>query len=129
MMPERRKLSRRTFSYYMRVMDEATGKLIGHLSDISTNGFKLDSQKPIPVKSDLRLRIDQTDQISNKSYVSFSARAIWCQLDQFDPNTYNVGFQILNMTPSDYDIFLKMFNAYGMQKNSRHDNNFDQAQR
>ncbi len=127
MVSERRKLSRRTFSYYMRVMDEATGKLIGHLSDISTNGFKLDCQKPISVKSELRLRIDQTDQISNKSYVSFSARAMWCQLDQFDPNTYNVGFQIVNITPSDYDIFLKMFNEYGLQKNIRHDSNLDQA--
>jgi len=113
MMAERRKLSRRNFSYYMRVMDESTGALIGHLSDISTNGFKLDCQKPIALKTDLRLRIDQTGEISNKSYMTFSARALWCQLDQFDPNIYNVGFQIVSMTPSDYDIFLKMFNTYG----------------
>ncbi len=129
MVSERRKLSRRNFSYYMRVMDDATGKLIGHLSDISTNGFKLDCQKPIPLKVDFRLRIDQTDQISTKSYMSFSARAVWCQLDQFDPNTYNVGFQIVNMTPSDYDIFLKMFNTYGMHKNSGQENNPNQPSR
>ena len=111
----------------MRVMDEVTGKLVGHLSDISTNGFKLDSSKPIPIKADFKLRIDQTGEISNKSYLSFSARAIWCQLDQFDPNLYNVGFQIVNMTPSDYDIFLKMFNTYGKQNNSQQDNNLDKS--
>ena len=125
MATERRKLARRNFSYYMRVMDEVTGKLVGHLSDISTNGFKLDSQKPIPLKMALKLRIDQTGEVSNKRYLSFSAQAIWCQVDQFDPNLYNVGFQILNMTPSDYDVFAKMFNAYGTQKNSRQDNNLD----
>ena len=119
MTTERRKLARRNFSYYMRVMDESTGNLIGHLSDISTNGFKLDSPKPLPLKVDFRLRIDQTGEISNKSYMSFSAGALWCQLDQFDPNIYNVGFQIVSMTPSDYDIFLKMFNTYGKQINSR----------
>ena len=127
MIAERRKLLRRNFSYYMRVMDEVTGKLVGHLSDISTNGFKLDSSKPIPIKADFKLRIDQTGEISNKSYLSFSARAIWCQLDQFDPNLYNVGFQIVNMTPSDYDIFLKMFNTYGKQNNSQQDNNLDKS--
>jgi len=113
MVAERRKLSRRNFSYYMRVLDETTGNLVGHLSDISTNGFKLDCPKPIPLKVDLKLRIDQTGQISSKSYMTFSARALWCQLDQLDPNLYNVGFQIVNMTPGDYDIFLKMFNTYG----------------
>ena len=40
---EKRKLARRNFSYYMRVMDETTGQLVGHLADISTGGFKLDS--------------------------------------------------------------------------------------
>ena len=34
--------------------------------------------------------------------------------DQFEPGTYNVGFKIIEMTPGDYDIFLKMFNTYGM---------------
>ena len=52
MVAERRKLSRRNFSYYMRVMDEATGKLIGHLSDISTGGFKVDSTQPLPLNVD-----------------------------------------------------------------------------
>lgn len=41
-MAERRHLDRRQFSYYMRVTDESTGHLLGHLTDISTGGFKLD---------------------------------------------------------------------------------------
>ena len=119
MTEERRKLARRDFSYYMRVMDEVTGKVIGHLSDISANGFKLDSQKPVPLQVNLPLRVDQTDLISNKSYITFSARALWCHADELDPNLFNVGFQIVNMTPSDYEIFLKMFNTYGNQRKPR----------
>lgn len=112
---ERRQLSRRNFSYYMRVMDESTGSLVGHFSDISTGGFKLDSIKPVPISMDYRLRIDQTGEISNKSYITFKARARWCNVDAFDPNLYNVGFQIIEMTPGDYDIFVKMFSTYGVQ--------------
>jgi hypothetical protein len=113
MVTEQRKLSRRQFSYYMRVLDEATGKLIGHFSDISTGGFKLDSTKPVPVNVDFRLRIEQTGEISNKSYVTFTARAKWCRVDVFDPNLYNVGFEIIDMSPIDYDIFVKMYSTYG----------------
>jgi len=36
---ERRKRDRRDFSYYMRVMNENTGELVGHLADISISGF------------------------------------------------------------------------------------------
>lgn len=110
---ERRKISRKNFSYYMRVMDEASGKLVGHISDISSGGFKLDSNQPIPLNINFRLRIDQTNEISDKSYLVFSASATWCQSDHLDPGTYNVGFKITEMTPGDYDIFLKMFNTYG----------------
>ena len=125
MVTDRRKLLRRNLSYYMRVLDEVSGKLIGHLSDISTGGFKLDCSKPVPLKKDFRLRIDQTNEISNKSYMSFSARAMWCQVDQIDPNTYNVGFQIVDMTPADYDIFIKMFNTYGKKNTPHHKSNSD----
>ena len=125
MVTDRRKLLRRNLSYYMRVLDEVSGKLIGHLSDISTGGFKLDCSRPVPLKKDFRLRIDQTNEISNKSYMSFSARAMWCQVDQIDPNTYNVGFQIVDMTPADYDIFIKMFNTYGKKNTPHHKSNSD----
>lgn len=119
MSAERRRISRRLFSYYMCVTDEATGKLLGHLSDISTGGFKLDSVTPIPINTDFRLRVEQTGQISNKSYISFTVRSRWLRADALDPNIYNVGFQILEMTPADHDIFARMFSTYGVQKDSR----------
>jgi hypothetical protein len=116
MLAERRQIARRNFSYYMRVMDEATGRLVGHFSDISMGGFKLDSSKPVPINADYRLRIEQTGEISNKSHIIFVARARWCSTDYFDPNLFNVGFQIIDMSPGDFDIFLKMFSTYGVQR-------------
>lgn len=122
---ERRKLTRKNFSYYMRVMNEHTGDLIGQLSDISSGGFKLESAKPIAVGESFDLRIDQTGEISSKSYITFSARTRWCQKDPYDPTIYNVGFQITNMTPGDYDIFVTMFNTYGVQQKIHHKTNTD----
>jgi len=122
---ERRKLDRKNFTYYMRVLDEATGELVGQLSDISTGGFKIESATAIPLGAIFRLRIDQTREISNKAYLLFTARVRWCQRDMYDPTIYNIGFQLVDMTPGDYDIFVKMFNEYGVKKQSHHKSNSD----
>lgn len=109
----------------MLVKDEHNGRLIGHLSDISTGGFKVESTHPLSANSNLRLRIEQTGQISTKSYLIFVARAMWCQKDSYDPTMYNIGFKIVDMSPSDYDVYVKMFNVYGTQDDSHQKNNSD----
>ncbi len=125
MKEERRRLARKNFSYYMRVLDESTGEIIGQLSDISTGGFKIESSTPIAVGKDFHLRIDQTGEISSKSFLSFAARVKWCQIDPYDPTIYNVGFELVDMTPADYDVFVKMFNEYAAQKRAHHKTNSD----
>jgi hypothetical protein len=65
-MDERRHRERKDFSYYMRLVDNDTQNLVGHLVDISSGGFKLDSQEPIPVNKDFRLRMDLTSEVANK---------------------------------------------------------------
>lgn len=122
---EKRKLPRRNFSYYMRVLDKNTGELIGQISDISTGGFKLESSTPIAVGLNMDLCIDQVGELSGKNFIIFSARTRWCDRDPYDPTIYNVGFQLVEMTPSDYDIFVKMFNSYGEQKRAHHKSNTD----
>lgn len=115
---ERRKLNRRYFSYYMRVMDELTGRIVGHLLDISTGGFKLDCQTAIPPNKDFRLRLDLPGDLSANSFMVFSARSKWCRPDDVDPTTFNVGFQITQMMPGDFEIFSRIFERYGSQGES-----------
>ncbi|MGE5249918.1 MAG: PilZ domain-containing protein [Bacteroidota bacterium] len=114
-MAERRRLSRRDFSYYMRVMNDATGELVGHLTDISTAGFKLDCVKSIQPNTDLLLRIDLTPEIAPKEFLVFAARCRWCRPDRFDPTAFNVGFQITDISTDDMEIFTRMYERYGTQ--------------
>lgn len=125
MASDKRKLPRRNFSYYMRVLDKDTGELIGQITDISTGGFKLESSKPIAANLNMELCIDQVNEISAKTFIVFSARTRWCHRDPYDPTIYNVGMQLVDMSPADYDIFVKMFNSYGEQKQSHHKANSD----
>ena len=102
----------------MRVMDEVTGEPVGHLSDISTTGFKLDCKRPLPPNTNLRVRIEQMGEITNKSFMVFVARTKWCKRDEYDVSRYNVGFQLVNISRSDYDIFVRMYDKYGVSTDS-----------
>ena len=114
-MADKRKISRRDFTYYMQVSDATSKQLIGYLADISTNGFRLDTSKQIPSGQDFRMQIELTSDIAEKNSMVFIARSKWCRPDHVDPNTYNVGFEIINMAPSDMSIFQRMFDKYASQ--------------
>jgi hypothetical protein len=118
-MDERRRLERKDFSYYMRLIDQDTGDLVGHLTDISTGGFKLDSQTPIPVEKDYKFRMDLTGEVANKPSMVFIARSKWCEVDPLDPFLYNVGFQLINIAPSDIEIFNRMMEKYGTKSEKK----------
>jgi len=115
-MPERRHEERKDFSYYMRLIDTQTQELIGHLVDVSTGGFKLDSPSPLPLEKDYRLHLDLTSEVANKPFMVFMARSKWCQPDPLDPFVYNVGFKMIDITPSDIEIFNRIVEKYGTQK-------------
>ena len=112
-MGDRRHLERKDFSYYMRLVDNDTQDLVGHLVDISSGGFKLDSQSPIPINKDFRLRMDLTREVADKPAMVFVARSKWCEVDPLDPFIYNVGFQLVNISPADLEIFNRMMAKYG----------------
>jgi hypothetical protein len=118
-MADKRKIGRRDFTYYMQVTDDTTKQLVGYLSDISTGGFRLDTSKEIRPGQDFRLHIELTPDIADKNFMIFIARSKWCRIDHVDPNTFNVGFEIINIAPSDMLIFQRMFEKYGSQSTTR----------
>ena len=114
-MADKRKINRRDFTYYMQVTDDLSKQLIGYLTDISTGGFRLDCAKQIPAGQDFRLQIDLTAEVADKTSMVFIARTKWCHPDHIDPTSFNVGFEIVNMAPSDMMIFQRIFEKYGAE--------------
>jgi hypothetical protein len=104
---------RKDFSYYMFLMDAETKETVGHLADISSGGFKLDTQKPIPANKDFRFLMNLPGEIASKPFMVFGARSRWCQTDPLDPCGYNVGYQLTKITPEDLEIINRMMERYG----------------
>jgi hypothetical protein len=114
---ERRNNKRLKFGYYMRVIDNNSQELLGNLSDISPRGFRLDSQKALTINQDYTLRLEQTSMVSDKPYIVFNARAMWGQRDPIIPNEYNEGFQIINISQYEEEIFQSVMEKYGVPEN------------
>ncbi|MBE7536539.1 MAG: PilZ domain-containing protein [Anaerolineales bacterium] len=118
-MNEKRKVDRRDLSYYLQIKDKNTKQVIGCLSDISAGGFKLDSPQNIQPGRDFHMFIELTPDLSSQTSIDFIARSKWVIPDRFEFNTFNVGFEIINISPNDMAIFQRMFERYGKESASR----------
>ena len=111
---ERRRQKRRKFTYYMPVLDASTLQPIGYLSDISLTGIRMDSEKPLKVNANYKLRVDVTPDLANRNYVLFDGISRWCEVDKLSPGSYFVGFEVRLPSNSDREIFERMYEQYGV---------------
>jgi hypothetical protein len=117
-MQNRRSTKRRSISYYLRIIDSESKKLIGHLADITLQGLKIDSQAQLPVNKNYRLRINTTTDVAEKDYIEFEACTKWCKIDPIQPGIFNVGFEIILIDPTDADIIQRIVNKYSRPDNT-----------
>lgn len=112
-MPERRTVPRKKFSYYLRVADDDTDEILGHMVEVSDSGLQLDTTKPLPIKKDYYLRVELTPDLADRPFIIFVGSSRWCKMDTIQPNLYHVGFQIMEIMPEDKDIFLGILKKFG----------------
>ena len=117
-MLERRKFKRRSISYYLRVIDGGANQMIGHLADISQQGLKMDSQKPIPLSKVFKLRINTTVDVADKDYIEFSAITRWCELDPLQTGLFEIGFEIIKLDLHDAEIVQRIMEKYSSPDNN-----------
>ncbi len=112
---DRRRYKRRSLAFYMLVMDAKTQETVGHLVDITPDGFMMDCPKAIPVDKDFYLRLDTMPDVSDKTFITFLARSKWCKPDSIEPYLYDVGFKITNISPQDAETIRRISEKYATQ--------------
>jgi hypothetical protein len=96
----------------MRVLDNNSFQLAGYLADISPKGFQIDSPNQLIPNKNYNFRLELTPDVSDKSFITFSATCRWTRPDDTDPNTYDSGFQIVSISPHDNEIFQRLVTKY-----------------
>jgi hypothetical protein len=112
-MPERRTTPRKNVSFYMRVLNDDTEEIIGHMVEVSAIGLRLETVGPLPLEKDFYMRLELTPDLGAVPYIVFLARSKWCKIDDIQPNLFRVGFELLEILPEDKEIFLRILRKYG----------------
>lgn len=90
---ERRHRQRWYLIFYLRVFNQDTGELLGHVIDISTTGLMLISDRPLAAGQHYRLQLDVPKDDGPHEQVTLEAHSLWCHRD-INPSFYATGFTI-----------------------------------
>lgn len=112
-MAEKRTVPRKNVSFYLRVLNDDTQEILGHMVEVSEIGLRLETTAQLPIQKDYYLRLELTPDLGHIPYIVFAAQTRWCKTDVIQPNLYRVGFQILEMIPEDKEIFQRVLQKYG----------------
>jgi len=94
-MTENRSLKRWHLIYYLRIFDQDTGSLLGHLVDISTEGMKMVSEMPIPTEKEFHFKMEVPLEHSTAEELLLGAYSLWCNRDA-NPDFFATGFRLVN---------------------------------
>lgn len=90
----KRQLKRWFLIMYLRVFDEDTGELLGHVVDINKEGIRLVSDKAIPSNQTFHLGVDVPKENGPRQRLHLEAESLWSAPD-INPDFYATGFRIL----------------------------------
>ncbi len=111
-MNNKRNLKRRHLFYYLRVFNRATGEVLGHLVDMTTQGINLISEKPIETDTIFQLQIELPEEVAEQGKVSFDAESVKCVRD-INPDFFSTGFKIVNIDQDNTQILQFLISDFG----------------
>ncbi len=113
---EKRKFDRRQLYYYLKVIQDDTGRIAGYLGDISTQGLMIFAKERLEIKQLFRLRIkldkDLNKALEMKDDLIFDAKSLWVEKDA-NPDYYAIGFVFLDLNQADMDRVTSLIKKYG----------------
>ena len=109
---DRRKQDRKLLTFFSRVVDRKTGRLVGYLADLTTGGALLIGEKPVSANSQLHLRMDLPEDFEAGDHLEFNALTMWCSPDD-DPEFYKIGLRLADIPWDDLAIIQRVLNKYG----------------
>ena len=114
-MSERRHLKRRHLLYYLSVEDIDTGRLLGHLVDVTADGIMLMGAEPIQAGQVFRLRMTVPAGAEGTSQtIDFQAKSVRSGKD-VNPDFFDTGFHMVSLTPTQLGLMETLIDDYGFR--------------
>lgn len=101
-MSAKRKLDRCVTDACLAVSDRNSGKLLGHLIDLTVEGFKLRSESAIEVDAIFQLQLDLPPDMTRSSKIKFEVKSVWSKKCD-NGEAYFSGFTMHFVSPRDLE--------------------------
>ena len=111
---DKRQLKRVHLIYYLRIFDTKSGKIVGHLVDITVQGIMMISEEPVATGKDYSYKMKLPGIIHGRDEIEFSAHCLWCKKD-INPDFYVSGYSIKTVSSQDLKTIVSLINAYGFK--------------
>jgi len=95
---KRRRQKRWQLVQYLRVKNQETNEIVGHLVDISTEGVMLISDQAINPESSYEFSMEIPHPEKQITTLQFDAKSLWTKPD-INPYFYNSGFCLVDPNP------------------------------
>jgi hypothetical protein len=95
---ERRRLNRWQLVYLLRVFDEPTGELLGHVVDLNADGMMLVGSSPIAQERYFSLWMELPREAGNRQRIMLHAQSLWSRPD-VTPGLYASGLRLIKPSP------------------------------
>lgn len=96
-MPNLRKRPRKNTPHHVKVLDDNSGRVLGRVVDITSDGLMLVSDQSVPRGLRTSIRINLPIMVQNRSDITVEAEAVWSRQDT-NPKFFNSGWKFLNLT-------------------------------
>ena len=110
-MEERRKTTRTKANQLLSVLDRNHEKTLGHLVDISVDGFLLVSNAAIGVDAVWQLSIELPAEFNGSSAIQLGAESFWNEKTG-EPPQYWTGFQIIDLAPEERENITRLIDQH-----------------
>lgn len=112
---DQRRQQRWPLIYYLRVFDQATDQMMGHIADISAEGMMLVHEQPIETNKEFSIWMEIPREEGRRSRVSLNAMSLWTKVD-VNPDFFRTGFRLLSPSESVIRGIEDMVQALGFSR-------------
>lgn len=110
---EKRKLERRHLLYYLRIWDANKDQLLGHLADVSTEGFMLVGEDKIPIEKEFQFEMRLPSIAGDQEAISFTAVSCWSSND-VNQMFFDTGFKFTEISQANVKRISDLIADYGL---------------
>jgi len=106
-----RTTERENLIYYLEVTDLHSQKVAGHIVDLSREGMRLVSNKPISNNEVHQFSVKLPRELGNTSPISVSVRSVWSASD-INPSLFDTGFSFEWVSTSNKNKIAQLIERY-----------------